>query len=54
MSTALWACMTRPRVPTLRALRCIASQAPVTSNGSRPVTTGPSSSVITAAAAAEL
>ena len=39
ISTALSACMTSPRVPMLRQLRCIASQAPAMSKASRPVTT---------------
>ena len=54
MSTALIACMTRPRVPRLRQARCIADQEPGMSRTSRPVIAAARWSVITIAAAAVL
>ena len=54
MSTALMACMTRPRVPRFRQARCIADQQPGMSMTSRPVIAGARWSVITGAAAAVL
>ncbi len=51
MSAAEMAVAAMPGRPMLRTARVIASLAPVTSNVSRPASTGPSISVPTAAAA---